>query len=181
MLKLFKYSGGNTEEVLRELDVFKSFKIATKAFPFKPGMHSREKLPLQFKESLEALGTKSVDVFYLHAPDHSTPFEETLECVNELFLAGGFKEFGLSNYTAWNVMEIWQICKQRGFVLPTVYQVAKTDSLQGRYNVISRDIERELLPCLRKLNIRFYAYNPLCGMLPVLHRRSFSREIWYWL
>jgi aflatoxin B1 aldehyde reductase len=41
--------------------------------------------------------------------------------------------------------------------LPTVYQ--------GRYNLITRDVEPELFPCLRKFSIRFYAYNPLCGGL----------------
>ncbi|KAJ2996058.1 hypothetical protein HDV02_000208 [Globomyces sp. JEL0801] len=151
------YCDGNTEEVLAELKVQETFKLATKAFPFKAGMHSKILLRKQFEESLAALKSNHVDIFYLHAPDHATPFEETLEAVNELYKEGKFTELGLSNYASWSVMQIWYICKTNGYVLPTVYQ--------GRYSVISRDVEPELFPCLRKLGIRFYAYNPLNGGL----------------
>jgi aflatoxin B1 aldehyde reductase len=151
------YSNGDSEQVLAELKVKESFKVQTKAFPFNKGDHSPELLRKQFMESLKALESDCVDLFYLHAPDHSIPFIDTLREVNNLYKEGKFKEFGLSNYAAWNVMEIHHICKANGFVLPTVYQ--------GRYNIISRDVERELFPCLSKLGIRFYAYNPLCGGL----------------
>ncbi|KAL2911718.1 hypothetical protein HK105_208819 [Polyrhizophydium stewartii] len=154
------YCDGNTEEVLAELQVQTApprFKVATKAFPFSPGMHEPAKLREQLAQSLAALKTDRVDLFYLHAPDHATPIEHTLAAVAELHREGRFTEFGLSNYSAWQVMDIWHICKANGYVLPTVYQ--------GRYNAISRDVERELFPCLRKLGIRFYAYNPLGGGL----------------
>ncbi|KAF9376362.1 hypothetical protein CPB97_010850 [Podila verticillata] len=49
------------------------------------------------------------------------------------------------------------MCKQNGYVLPTVYQ--------GMYNGIVRDVVRELLPCLKALKIDFYAYNPIAGGL----------------
>ena len=68
-----------------------------------------------------------------------------------------FKYFGLSNYPAWEVVYIWSYCKSRGWVLPSVYQ--------GMYNPITREVERELIPALRKLGMSFYAYNPLCGGL----------------
>jgi aflatoxin B1 aldehyde reductase len=73
-----------------------------------------------------------VDIFYLHAPDHSTPFEETLGAVNELHKAGKFVQLGLSNFAAWEVAECWNICKERGWVLPTVYQ--------AMYNAISKSL-----------------------------------------
>ena len=53
--------------------------------------------------------------------------------------------------------EIYYICKSNGYVLPTVYQ--------GMYNGVTRQVELELFPCLRKFNIAFYAYNPLAGAL----------------
>ncbi|KAJ3081345.1 hypothetical protein HK102_002404, partial [Quaeritorhiza haematococci] len=156
------YCNGNTEEVLAELQVqtkteWGPFSVATKAYPFQPGMHSKEKLKEQFRASLKALNSKRVDIFYLHAPDHATPFEETLRAVQDLYEEGTFGELGLSNYAAWEVMEIWWICKTNGYVMPTLYQ--------GMYNALTREVERELIPCLRKLNMRFYAYNPLCGGL----------------
>lgn len=49
-------------------------------------------------KSLHELGTECVDIFYLHAPDRSVPFRETLEACNELYQEGGFKQLGLSNY-----------------------------------------------------------------------------------
>ena len=64
------YCDGNTEEVLAKLKLSGSaskFKIHTKAYPFKEGDHSSEKLKVQFRTSLQALNTTKVDVFYLHA------------------------------------------------------------------------------------------------------------------
>ncbi|KAJ3147213.1 hypothetical protein HDU89_005811 [Geranomyces variabilis] len=154
------YCDGNTEEVLSQLQVQtgpKKFSVATKAYPFKAGDHQPEKLKAQFRASLKALNTTHVDIFYLHAPDHTVPFADTLQAVQELYSEGTFTELALSNYAAWEVMQIWNICKANGYVMPTLYQ--------GMYNALARDCERELFPCLRELGIRFYAYNPLCGGL----------------
>lgn len=53
---------------------------------------------------------------------------------------------------------VWEIMNERGWVKPTVYQ--------GMYNALLRDAERELFPCLRRYNIRFYAHTILaCGLL----------------
>jgi len=57
------------------------------------------------------LGADTVDIFYLHAPDHSVPFEETLQAVNELHKEGKFVQLGLSNFAAWEVAEVWNICE----------------------------------------------------------------------
>src|SRR5690606_26118365 len=97
------------------------------------------------------------DIFYLHFPDHKTPLEETLKACQKLYEEGKFKELGLSNYSSWQVSEIYNMCKNNGWVLPTVYQ--------GMYNVITRDVEKELFPCIRYYNMRFYSYNPLAGGL----------------
>ena len=116
------YCGGNTEQVLNQLDCSKLFKISTKAFPFHPGSHKPDQLENQLNESLAALGQSKIDIFYLHAPDHSTPFEKTCSKIDQLYKKGKFTRFGLSNFPSWAVMEIYQICKHNGYVLPTVYQ-----------------------------------------------------------
>lgn len=54
---------------------------------------------------------KSSDLFYLHAPDHDTPLMETLQAVHELKTEGLFHQWGLSNYAAWETVDIWHICK----------------------------------------------------------------------
>ena len=53
----------------------------------------------------------SVDLFYLHAPDHNTPIVDTLRAVHELQTEGLFRVWGVSNYTAWETVDIWHICK----------------------------------------------------------------------
>ncbi|KAJ3354850.1 Aflatoxin B1 aldehyde reductase member 2 [Entophlyctis luteolus] len=131
--------------------------IHTKAYPFKSGDFAPARLEAQLRESLAALGVPRVAVFYLHAPDHGTPIEATLAAVDRMHRSGLFGELGLSNYAAWQVMQIHAVCKANGYVLPTVYQ--------GIYNPLTRIVEKELIPCLRALGIRFYAYNPLCGGL----------------
>ena len=52
--------------------------LATKCYPAEPGMHSAERLKASANKSLRELGADCVDIFYLHAPDRSVPFEETL-------------------------------------------------------------------------------------------------------
>ncbi|RUS16721.1 hypothetical protein BC937DRAFT_90874 [Endogone sp. FLAS-F59071] len=141
--------------MLGDLHVSETFKIATKVYPSQLGDHEPEKLKATFRTSLAALQQKKVDLFYLHAPDKGTPFEDTLRAVQDLYEEGLFTELGISNFTAWQLTEIYYICKNNGWVLPTVYQ--------GMYNAITRDVERELFSCLSKFNIRFYAYNPIAG------------------
>ena len=53
-----------------------------------PGLHAPDKLKATFKTSLDALGPIKIRVFYLHMPDHSVPYEETLEAVNDLYKEG---------------------------------------------------------------------------------------------
>ncbi|KAG0208633.1 hypothetical protein BGX28_000441 [Mortierella sp. GBA30] len=150
------YCNGDTEEALGQLPT-DNFKIATKVWPTIPKAHGSENIKRIFHESLAALKGKKVDILYLHAPDYTTPFEETIKAVDELYREGLFERFGLSNFAAWQVTLIHQLCRQNGYVLPTVYQ--------GMYNGITRDVVRELFPCLKALNISFYAFNPIAGGL----------------
>ena len=55
-------------------------------------------------------------------PRHQTPIEETLEAIDELAKAGKIVEFGLSNFPAWKVVDIWHKCAAKGMVRPTVFQ-----------------------------------------------------------
>jgi len=151
------YAGGKSEETIGQMDLRlkNDVQIATKANPWENKLLNAAGLRKQLETSLTSLKLDCVQIFYLHAPDHKTPIIETLKTVNDLHHEKKFKEFGLSNYAAWEVAEIYTICKNRGWVLPTVYQ--------GMYNCLTRSVEKELFPCLRYFNMRFYAYNPLCG------------------
>ncbi|NWZ23073.1 ARK72 reductase, partial [Asarcornis scutulata] len=153
------YAGGESERILGSLLAAgeHSVEVATKANPWEGNTLKPECVRSQLEESLRRLQRTSVELFYLHSPDHGTPVEETLRACNELHKEGKFKELGLSNYAAWEVAEICTICKYNNWVMPTVYQ--------GMYNATTRQVEAELFPCLRHFGLRFYAYNPLAGGL----------------
>jgi aflatoxin B1 aldehyde reductase len=99
----------------------------------------------------------SLDLFYLHSPDPGVPVRDSLQAIASLHRQGKFRRFGLSNYAAWQVAEIVEICRSEDWIIPSVYQ--------GMYNALTRDIERELLPCLANYDMAFYVYNPLAGGL----------------
>ena len=87
------YQNGNCEEMLGRLPSADGLRIATKYHP--TGMPGS--LTEQLDQSLAALRRDWVDIFYPHMPSTTIDLEHTLEEMNECFLAGKFKEFGLSN------------------------------------------------------------------------------------
>lgn len=78
-----------------------------------------------------------------------------MSAVQKLYEQGSFKRFGLSNFHAEEVQQVYDICKKNKWVLPTVYQ--------GNYSPVARKQEEVLFPPLRNLGIGFYAYSPLAG------------------
>lgn len=155
----YVYNKGETEKILGDIlpSDNSSFDLATKANPRITGQLDKSAVINQLNESLIRVNKKSVDILYFHFPDPKTPIEEPLEAFNELYQQGKVKELGLSNFPAWKVVEIYYICKDRGWPVPTVYQ--------GLYNGLSRKVENELFPAIRNLGMRFYAFNPLAGGL----------------
>lgn len=154
------YCDGKTESMLGRLispPQRGRLHLATKAYPLEDGGLSAASVESQLDTSLKRLNTDGVDLFYLHSPDLDTPIGDTLEACRRLHGAGKFKALGLSNYAAWQVAEIAEWCESKGWLRPEVYQ--------GMYNALTRDVERELFPCLRNYGIAFYAYNPLAGGL----------------
>lgn len=162
----YYYGNTKTEATLGQIipSLSEIPKIATKANPwFKNdfsnnilGQLSKTGIEHQITTSLKNLKLDKVDIFYLHCPDNETPINETLEYCTELFRKEKFNQFGLSNYSKDQIIEILSICEEKGYILPTYYQ--------GMYNMICRKVE-ETFPILRKNNIEFWAYNPLAGGL----------------
>ncbi|KAG9241632.1 NADP-dependent oxidoreductase domain-containing protein [Calycina marina] len=99
--------------------------------------------------SLGQVGVQEVDIYYLYSPDLSVALKETLEAIRDIYESGKFKRFGMSNYRPEDVQKIYDIWKEKGGMLTTVFQ--------GKYNAMSRHIETHLFPLLRKLGIGFYA------------------------
>ncbi|KAJ7829181.1 aldehyde reductase [Mycena olivaceomarginata] len=124
---------------------------------FGPGTSTGEGILQHAKETVERLQVKSVDVYYIHAPDPSLDLEDQLKGINEAYKAGYFKRFGLSNFKPADVQRVYDIAKAKGYPLPTVYQ--------ANYSAVARKAETELVPTLRKLGIAFYIYSPIAGGL----------------
>jgi len=163
----YVYNEGKTEELLGLLNKengLHHLHVAGKANPWVAAGLSPNSIDHQLSTSLARLNATSFELFYLHAPDLNTPIIDTLSAVNQHYLQGKFQRFGLSNYAAWQVAEIVEICRREGWQAPSVYQ--------GMYNALTRDVERELFPCLQNYGIDFYVYNPLAGgMLSGKHHR----------
>ena len=156
----YVYNEGECERILgRLMPQIGRDKIIldTKVNPRITGKLDAEAAYLQLNESLERLGTDHADVFYLHFPDPNTPVESVLSACCELYREGKFRELGLSNFPAWLVADVWHLCRENKWVLPTVYE--------GIYNPLTRLAETELNMALNRFGMRFYAYNPLAGGL----------------
>lgn len=155
----YVYNGGTTEEYLGGIlpKVDNVYYLATKVHPRITGKLDRETILMEFNESLKRMNVEKVDLLYFHFPDGKTPIDEALDTVAALKEQGKVKELGLSNYPAWQVVDIWHKCDAHGCPRPTVYQ--------GMYNALCRNVEPELFPAIRELGMRFYAFNPLAGGL----------------
>ena len=152
------YCEGRTEAMLGRLLPAKSDRqlyVASKVNPWNDEGLQPQQIRKQFDESLQRLGRDSIDLLYLHSPDLDTPVAQSLQACFELYQQGKFRDFGLSNFAAWQVAEVVELCRCNGWMQPRVYQ--------GMYNALTRDVERELFPCLRNYGMSFYAYNPLAG------------------
>ncbi|MCJ1356558.1 MAG: hypothetical protein MMC33_006553 [Icmadophila ericetorum] len=149
------YAYPNSEVTLGQIGAPKKFAIHTKAPGLSPGSMSKQKILEGMEKALKELQVDRVDLYYLHAPDTGTPIEETLSAIQELYAAGKFKRFGISNYLPADVQKIYDIQASAHSVLPTVFQ--------GNYNAVSRHVEDDLFPLLHKLGISFYAYSPIAG------------------
>ncbi|KAJ7472181.1 aldehyde reductase [Mycena latifolia] len=149
---------GNSEEWIGKTGGGKRFIVDTKApGGFIPGSSTGEAIPQLAKESVEQLGVDKVDVYYLHAPDPSLDLADQLKGISEAYQAGRFKRFGLSNFKPVDVQRAYDIAKEKGYPLPTVYQ--------ANYSAVARKQETDLIPLLRKLGIAFYVYSPIAGGL----------------
>lgn len=153
------YIGGKQEAFTRAVGWQKrGLTLATKVqYPRDHGDNTADKVVASVETSLTDLGTDKVDLLYLHAADRGTPFAETLSAIDQLHKAGKFVNFGISNFTAFEVAEIVMACRHNGWVRPTVYQ--------AMYNAITRSIETELVPACRRYGLDIVVYNPLAGGL----------------
>jgi 1-deoxyxylulose-5-phosphate synthase len=107
--------------------------------------------------SLKRLNTDCLDVLFLHSPDYDTPLEESLSAADHLVRQGKVMYYGLSNHAAWQLCRAQWLSERHGYAAPVITQVP--------YNLLTRGIEQELVPCCRELRVGIVVYNPLAGGL----------------
>jgi len=115
--------------------------------------------------SLRRLHTDYIDLYQVHAPDPSTPIEETMRALDDLVRAGKVRYAGCSNFTGWQVVEAQWVAKTSN-ATPFI-------SAQNQYNLLERRIERELVPACQKYGLGVLPYFPLAsGFLTGKYRRG---------
>ena len=118
---------------------------------------SRKHLLDAIDASLKRLNTDYVDLYQLHSDDRETPLDETLEALDTIVRHGKARYVGVSNFLAYRLATA---LGRSDFL-----RVARFISVQPRYNLLFRQIERELLPLATDENLAVIPYNPLAGGL----------------
>jgi aryl-alcohol dehydrogenase-like predicted oxidoreductase len=134
--------------------------IATKsASPMGEGPYwrgaSRKYLIDAVDACLRRLDTDYIDLYQIHFPDTSTPTEETLRALDDIVKSGKVRYIGCSNYAGWQVVESHWVAKSE-HLTPFV-------TAQNQYNLLERNIERELVPACKKYGLSVLPYFPLAS------------------
>jgi 1-deoxyxylulose-5-phosphate synthase len=163
---------GITEEILGRWLRGKrdQFIVATKCFaptgpaPFDGG-NSRKHIMAAVDASLRRLQTDYIDLYQLHGYDRETPIDETLGALDDLVHSGKVRYTGCSNFLTYQLV--------RAIGRSETLRLARFDSVQPRYNLLFRQIEREMLPFCLEEGVGVIPYNPIAGgLLSGKHSRS---------
>ena len=155
---------GRTEDILGRWLAGRRdrFVIATKCFartgpaPFDSG-NSRKHIFDAIEASLRRLQTDYIDLYQLHGFDPGTPIDETLSALDDLVHQGKVRYIGCSNFLTYQLV--------RAIGRSETLRLARFDSVQPRYNLLFRQIEREMLPFCAEDGVGVIAYNPIAGGL----------------
>lgn len=104
---------------------------------------------------LRRLGTDYLDLLQVHAWDAETPIEETMRALDDLVRDGTVRYIGCSNFTAWQL--VWSLWTSDR------HNLASFVSVQPRYSLVDRAIEKELLPACQQFGVGIIPYSPLAG------------------
>lgn len=114
---------------------------------------SRRYLRIAVEASLRRLKTDWIDLYQLHAPDPLTPIEETLATLHDLVTEGKIRYYGHSNLSGWQIAEAEFTAILGGH--------PRFISAQNEYSLLSRGVETEVLPAVRKYGLGFLPFFPL--------------------
>lgn len=158
------YQGGTSEEfvgrAMRDFVKREDVVLATKFIPRTSGeiaqkVSGQQHIQAMLDGSLKRMGLDYIDLYIYHMWDYHTPVEEILEGLNNAVKAGKVRAIGISNCFAWQLAKANEIAKANGW--------AQFVSVQGHYNLIFREEEREMAPYCRSENIAMTPYSALAS------------------
>jgi 1-deoxyxylulose-5-phosphate synthase len=170
----FKYGTGESEEIIgralkgRRDEVVLATKVGLVMGRNKNdhGL-SRVHIMREVDHSLRRLKTDYIDLYQVHRFDPNTPLEETLRALDDLVHQGKVRYIGCSNFAAWQIM--------KSHALSENMNLEKFISVQPQYNLLSREIESELLPFCVSENVGVMVYSPMArGMLSGKYKSKYD-------
>lgn len=158
------YQSGTSEQylgrALRDFARREEVVVATKFLPRTPeeiaqGVSGAEHIQRMLDKSLENLGMEYVDLYIYHMWDYQTPLYDIMEGLNRVVRQGKARYIGISNCFAFQLAQANALAEREGF--------AKFVSIQGHYNLIFREEEREMAKLCAQENIAMTPYSALAG------------------
>ena len=172
------YQGGTSEQyvgrALRDFVKREDVVVATKFLPrtdeeIEQGVSGQQHIAQMLDKSLEHLGMDYVDLYIYHMWDYRTPLYDILDGLNRMIQAGKVRYIGISNCFAWQLAKANSLAEREGF--------AKFISVQGHYNLIFREEEREMAPYCAEEHIAMTPYSALAGGRLAKHPGETSKRM----
>ena len=124
---------------------------------------SRYHILREVERSLRRLNTDRIDVYLIHGLDETTPLEETLQALDSLVQQGKVRYVGICNHQAWQVVKALHV-QERLNAAPLI-------TVQNPYNLLNRELEREMFPMVAEMGLGAMVYSPLAvGLLSGVYR-----------
>ena len=158
------YQNGTSEQyvgrALRDFAKRDEYVIATKFTPrtqdeIDSGVSGQKHIENYLDQSLKNLGMDYVDLYIYHMWDYHTPMEEIMEGLDNVVKAGKARYIGISNCFAWQLAKANYYARANG--------LTEFVSIQGHYNLIAREEEREMIPFCKSENIAVTPYSALAS------------------
>lgn len=158
------YQNGTSEEyvgrAIRDFAKRDEVVVATKFLPrtadeIAAGVSGNQHVERMLDASLHHLGLDHVDLYICHMWDYLTPLHEIMEGLNDMVRAGKVRYIGISNCFAWQLAKANALAEREG--------LARFISVQGHYNLIFREEEREMARLCAEDGIAMTPYSPLAG------------------
>lgn len=158
------YQSGTSEQyvgrAIRDFAKREDVVLATKFLPrtqeeISAGISGQQHIERMIDTSLKNLGMDYVDLYIYHMWDYETPLYDIMDGLNRMVKAGKIRYIGISNCFAYQLAKANALAEKEGF--------AKFVSIQGHYNLIFREEEREMAKLCAEDNIAMTPYSALAS------------------